>query len=137
MGYDMVRFFERVPDSDKPGLDLPDMFFMLADTMLIFDSLKQKIKIVSNVHVDGKNIQGIQRSSRKIDAITEKLRTTKVRSQKSGAGKSPKQKGFSSSFATKEHSKMQSQNQGIYCSRRYIPGCSFPEVRVQVKYRAV
>ena len=31
MGYDMVRFFERVPDSDKPGLDLPDMFFMLAD----------------------------------------------------------------------------------------------------------
>ena len=31
-----------------------------------------------------------------------KLRTTKVRSQKSGAGKSPKQKGFSSSFATKE-----------------------------------
>ena len=103
MGYDMVRFFERVPDSDKPGLDLPDMFFMLADTMLIFDSLKQKIKIVSNVHVDGKNTsRAYKEAVEKIDAITEKLRTTKVRSQKSGAGKSPKQKGFSSSFATKE-----------------------------------
>ncbi|MDO9288883.1 MAG: anthranilate synthase component I [Thermodesulfovibrionales bacterium] len=103
MGYDMVRFFERVPDSDKSGLDLPDMFFMLADTMLIFDSLKQKIKIVSNVHVDGKSTsKAYKEAVEKIDAITEKLRSAKVRSQKPGAGKSPKQKGFSSSFATKE-----------------------------------
>ena len=102
MGYDMVRFFERVPDSDKPGMDLPDMFFMLADTMLIFDSLKQKIKIVSNVHVNGKSAsKAYKEAVEKIDAITEKLRSAKVRSQKSGAKKNPKQKGFISSFTTK------------------------------------
>jgi len=104
MGYDMVRFFERVPDSDKSGLNLPDMFFMLADTMLIFDSLKQKIKIVSNVHVDGKGTsKAYKEAVEKIDAITEKLRSAKVRSQKSKVKiKNSKVKGFKSSFKTKE-----------------------------------
>jgi len=104
MGYDMVRFFEKLPDTNKPGLDLPDMFFMLADTMLIFDSLKQKIKIVSNVHVDGKGTtKAYKEAVEKIDAITEKLRSSKIKSQKSKVKiKNSKDKGFKSSFKTKE-----------------------------------
>lgn len=104
MGYDMVRFFERVPDNDKIGLDLPDMFFMLADTMLIFDSLKQKIKIVSNVHLDGRSSnKAYGEAVDKIDEITKKLRTSRRRVQKPGnktriAGR----KGFISGFNTKE-----------------------------------
>ncbi|MEK7789454.1 MAG: anthranilate synthase component I, partial [Planctomycetota bacterium] len=83
MGYDMVRFFERVPDSKKPGIDLPDMFFMLADTMLIFDSLKQKIKIVSNVHVDGKSpAKAYKEAVEKIEDIVERLRKFRVKSLK-------------------------------------------------------
>ena len=83
MGYDMVRFFERVPDSKKPGIDLPDMFFMLADTMLIFDSLKQKIKIVSNAYIDGKSpAKAYKEAVEKIDAITDKLKSSRVRGVK-------------------------------------------------------
>src|SRR5512137_2047209 len=51
VGYDMVRFFEPISQRDKKGLGLPDLFFMLTDTMLIFDSFEQKIKVVSNAHV--------------------------------------------------------------------------------------
>jgi len=104
MGYDMVRFFEKLPDTNKPGLDLPDMFFMLADTMLIFDSLKQKIKIVSNVHVNGKGTtKAYKEAVEKIDAITEKLKSSKVKSQKPKVKtKNSKDKGFKSSFKTKE-----------------------------------
>ena len=112
MGYDMVRFFERVPDSDKPGLDLPDMFFMLADTMLIFDSLKQKIKIVSNVHVDGKNTsKAYKEAVERIDETVKKLKSSRVQGfihpsqcygeRKGSRGKKIKQK-FTSSFKTKE-----------------------------------
>ena len=32
---------------------------MLTDTMLIFDSLKQKIKVVSNAHIDGRDLKKI------------------------------------------------------------------------------
>ncbi|OGW73864.1 MAG: anthranilate synthase component I, partial [Nitrospirae bacterium RIFOXYB2_FULL_43_5] len=102
MGYDMVRFFERVPDSKKPGIDLPDMFFMLADTMLIFDSLKQKIKIVSNAYIDGKSpAKAYKEAVEKIDAITDKLKSSRVRGVKGSRGKNIKQK-FTSSFKTKE-----------------------------------
>lgn len=103
MGYDMVRFFERVPDSKKPGIDLPDMLFMLADTMLIFDSLKQKIKIVSNVHVDGKSpAKAYKEAVEKIDAITEKLKSSKLKVKSSKGKKTKAGNKFLSSFKTKE-----------------------------------
>jgi anthranilate synthase component 1 len=53
MGYDMVRFIEELPDRGTVGIDMPDMYLMLTDTMLVFDNLRQTIKVVSNVHLDG------------------------------------------------------------------------------------
>ncbi|MFZ3122380.1 MAG: anthranilate synthase component I [Thermodesulfovibrionales bacterium] len=102
MGYDMVRFFERVPDSKKPGIDLPDMFFMLADTMLIFDSLKQKIKIVSNVHVDGKSpAKAYKEAVEKVDAITEKLKSSKLKVKNLKFKNRKSSNKFTSSFKTR------------------------------------
>jgi len=56
LGYDMVRTFERVPDMGKPTFEMPDMWFLLADTILVFDSLRQKIKIVKNVYTEGRDL---------------------------------------------------------------------------------
>jgi len=76
IGYDMVRFFESVAPSPKQGIGMPDFFLMLTDTMLIFDSLKQRIKVVSNAHMDGRDIDEIYRdSARKIDEIIARLRS--------------------------------------------------------------
>ncbi|MBA3071889.1 MAG: anthranilate synthase component I [Nitrospirae bacterium] len=103
MGYDMVRFFERVPDSKKSGIDLPDMFFMLADTMLIFDNLKQKIKIVSNVHIDGKSpANAYKEAVEKIEGIVEKLKSSKLKVKSSKGKKQKTSSKYTSSFKTKE-----------------------------------
>jgi len=76
MGYDMVRFFERVPETTKGGIDLHDFFFMLTDTMLIFDNLKQKIKVVSNAHIDSESPEeAYHAAQKKIDDIITRLRT--------------------------------------------------------------
>jgi anthranilate synthase component 1 len=116
IGYDMVRFFERIPDQKRPGLDLPDMFFMVTDTMLIFDSLKQKIKIVSNVCLDGKDPEvAYLEAAKKIQGVIERLRRSGVRQGAKRKGQKVKSKelknpglivesapsGFSSSFITK------------------------------------
>ncbi|MEW5744432.1 MAG: anthranilate synthase component I [Nitrospirota bacterium] len=70
IGYDVVKFFERVPDLRKPALDMPDIFLMLTDTLLIFDNLKQTIKIVCNVHVNGDDRKGAyDEAGKKIDRI--------------------------------------------------------------------
>jgi anthranilate synthase component 1 len=48
MSYDMVRFFEQIPDKNPDDLGLPDALFVLTDTILVFDHFKHTIKIVTN-----------------------------------------------------------------------------------------
>ncbi len=53
LGYDMVRFFEpTVPGSERDQLGLPDMVFMLADTLVAFDHRYRLLQIVANVFLD-------------------------------------------------------------------------------------
>ncbi len=47
LSYDAVRSFERLPDRGKPGLDHPEALFLLAETLVIFDNVAQKLKIVA------------------------------------------------------------------------------------------
>jgi len=49
IGYDMVRFFEEIPDKNPDDLKLPDSFFILTDNILIFDHVNHTIKIVNNI----------------------------------------------------------------------------------------
>ncbi|MDD5409527.1 MAG: hypothetical protein PHC71_05510 [Candidatus Omnitrophica bacterium] len=49
VGYDTVRFFEKIPDKNKDLLGIPDTLFILTDTILIFDRLNHSLKIVNNV----------------------------------------------------------------------------------------
>ncbi|BCS54614.1 anthranilate synthase component I [Geobacter sp. SVR] len=76
MGYDMVRHFERLP-SDKPALiDAYDAYYLITDTIVIFDNVRQKIKVVSNAHLDGDTTpeQAYSDATGKIDAIIRRLR---------------------------------------------------------------
>ncbi|GAB4415084.1 MAG: anthranilate synthase component I [Thermodesulfovibrionales bacterium] len=83
IGYEMVRFFERVPEGKKEGLELPDMFFMVTDTILIFDSLKQRIKVVSNAHLNGKKPdEAYIEAEEKIEDIINRLRQSGYSTQK-------------------------------------------------------
>ncbi|PIW67477.1 MAG: anthranilate synthase component I, partial [Candidatus Omnitrophica bacterium CG12_big_fil_rev_8_21_14_0_65_42_8] len=50
MGYDMVRFFERLPDKNPDDLKIPDSIFMMADSLVIFDHVTHKIKVVVNAY---------------------------------------------------------------------------------------
>ncbi len=51
LGYDMVRFVEELPDSNPRQIDSWDACFMLTERLLIFDNMRQKVKVVCNVHL--------------------------------------------------------------------------------------
>jgi anthranilate synthase component 1 len=72
--YDMVRFFERLPDDTVDDLRLPDAFFMITDTMVIFDHMLQKIKVVSNALVDGPAEKAYEEATAKIEQMIRRLR---------------------------------------------------------------
>lgn len=76
-GYDMVRFWERLPDSPLDELKMPDCFFMITDTILVFDHVNHKIKVVSNARIDGgrNNVDSAYESAiAKIDEIISALK---------------------------------------------------------------
>ncbi len=60
--YDAVRYIERIPDSNVDDLELPYLHFMFTDSIVIFDHVENKIKIVYNLHVeDNYKIKDIER----------------------------------------------------------------------------
>ncbi len=77
MGYDMVRFIEDIPDNNDRDIDMPDMQFILTDTILIFDHVDHKLKVVSNSLVEkDEPAEAYEKACRKIDRIVEKLKST-------------------------------------------------------------
>jgi anthranilate synthase component 1 len=75
LGYDMVRYIERLPQLTPPTA-IPEARLMLADNLLIFDSLRQTIKILTLVHLDPEVPLKAQydRALAAIDVIIERLR---------------------------------------------------------------
>lgn len=73
MGYDMVRFFEELPSKNPDELKVPDSVFLLTDTILIFDHVKHKIKVVSNAHVEGDPSGAYEKAVKKIDSLIKLL----------------------------------------------------------------
>lgn len=55
IGYDTVRFFENLPHKPNDDLNLPDIILILAKSLVIFDHVNHKIKIVSCAHVNLKS----------------------------------------------------------------------------------
>ncbi|MFH2011301.1 MAG: anthranilate synthase component I [Pseudomonadota bacterium] len=76
LSYDMVRFFEKLPDNTTDDLNIYDSFFVITDTILIFDSLKQIIKVVSNVNLaNGQDLEkAYKEATGKIDSIVSRLK---------------------------------------------------------------
>lgn len=51
-GYDLVRWVEELPPPKPDDLDLPDMAFMISDSIVIFDHLKHSILLLANVFTE-------------------------------------------------------------------------------------
>ncbi len=73
LGYEIVAQFEEIPVPQRNTLSLPDALFMLADTLLIFDHVTHKIKIVSHVRTGGDIESSYRAALENIDRISDLL----------------------------------------------------------------
>ena len=69
LSYDVVRFLERLPDCPEDELQLPDSIFLFTDTLVIFDHVQHKMKLVSNVPGGVDNAVAYQEAEGKIEAM--------------------------------------------------------------------
>ncbi len=52
LGYDTVRFIEKIPDKNPDVLGIPDALFMFTETLLAFDHARKTIQVICNVDID-------------------------------------------------------------------------------------
>ncbi len=73
LAYETVTRFEELPSPVSDPLGLPESLFMFVDTMLVFDHVTHKIKVLSHVHLDGDIEAAYQEAVDKIDDLVERL----------------------------------------------------------------
>jgi anthranilate synthase component 1 len=74
LGYEVVRYFEpRVPAVERDPLGLPESVFLFTDTLLVFDHLEHKIKVVSHFRLDGDVDAAYRQAAWRIDELVGRL----------------------------------------------------------------
>jgi anthranilate synthase component 1 len=103
LGYEMVRYFEKLPQSAQDDLQIDDAFFVISDTIMIFDNIRHTIKIVSCAYTEGiGSLEEIYKEScRKIDTMIETLSLPSPHEINSGA--EDKEISFTSNMTPAEY----------------------------------
>ena len=73
LSYEAAAHFEKLPSPEADPLNLPEAFFMFTDTLLVFDHVTHKIKVLSHVHLDGDIDKSYREATRKIDDLIDRL----------------------------------------------------------------
>ncbi len=76
IGYDWVRFVERLPDPNPDEIGLPDLSFVLPETVVVFDNIKHTALIVRHVHLQPSDDPAVRyaEAKRAIDETVARLR---------------------------------------------------------------
>jgi anthranilate synthase component 1 len=70
----VVRYFEdRVPKAANDALRMPESVFLFTDTLLVFDHLQHKIKVVSHFRLDGDVEAAYRQAAWRIEELVGRL----------------------------------------------------------------
>ena len=89
IAYDMVRFFERLPEETVDDLQVDDSCFLLADSLIIFDHVRHRIIALSNAHVEGNADKAYEEACARVDEMIERLRAPLPPAPKTPARQTP------------------------------------------------
>ncbi|GAC1360098.1 MAG: anthranilate synthase component I [Ktedonobacteraceae bacterium] len=74
LSYDSVARFERLPVPEKSELGLPLAVFCFTETVLVFDHVKHRVRIVTHLHLDAPDLEAeYRRGIAIIDDVQQRL----------------------------------------------------------------
>jgi anthranilate synthase component 1 len=68
IGYDWVRFLEPIGERTKDDLGLDDVHLLIADTLVIFDHVQHRLRVLANARVDS-----VEEAPAAYDAAVERI----------------------------------------------------------------
>ncbi len=73
MSYETVTRFEKLPSPPRDNLDVPESLFMFTNTVLIFDHVTHKIKVLSHARLDGDTEKAYGQAVERIENLIDRL----------------------------------------------------------------
>ncbi|GCF08044.1 anthranilate synthase component I [Dictyobacter arantiisoli] len=74
LSYDAAARFEKLPLPPANELDVPLAVFMLTETVLVFDHVRSKVRVVTHLHLDAPDIEAeYRRGQAIIDDVQQRL----------------------------------------------------------------
>ena len=75
LGYEMVRYFEKLPPSPPDDLNLDEAVFVISDSLMIFDNVRHTIKVVACAYTEEADSleDSYAASCQKIEAMIETI----------------------------------------------------------------
>ncbi|GAB6072062.1 anthranilate synthase component I [Venenivibrio stagnispumantis] len=74
VGYDVIYFYEPIPDIKPDILQIPDIFFFLSDEVIVFDNVYNTIKIFVSAIIDNRDVEQIYKENiERIEKIENQL----------------------------------------------------------------
>jgi anthranilate synthase component 1 len=75
LGYEMVRYFEKLPPSPPDDLNLDEAVFVISDSLMIFDNIRHTIKVVACTYTEEADSleDSYADSCQKIEAMIETI----------------------------------------------------------------
>ena len=98
LGYDSVRWFERIPTHTQDDLGLPDALFLFGDVVSVFDNLTHTLKVVTHARGGDDPDAAYDAAVEKLEAEIRRLRTPLAWSEPPTGGTAPEAR----STATRE-----------------------------------
>jgi anthranilate synthase component 1 len=80
IGYDTIRFFERLPEYSQDSLGIWDIYLVIFDSLVVFDNVGHRIKIVSSSYLPnyGSLKEAYDDACQRIEQINKKLQSPTV-----------------------------------------------------------
>jgi len=89
LAYETVTRFEELPSPASDPLGLPEALFMFVDTLLVFDHVTHKIKVLSHVRLDGDIDEAYHQAVDRIENLVDRLHQPLSLSQHMKTGTRP------------------------------------------------
>ncbi len=119
--YDAVRYLERLPDAPPDDLEVPEAYFMVTDTLVVFDHLRHKVLVISLVDtsllrdVEGEGFSAAyRRAADDIRRVTERLSAPLSRREQTSFGEELQNIEVSSNFT------QQGYEEAVEAAKEYI-----------------
>ena len=107
IAYDVVRYFEQAPPPESDPLGLPEAMFLFVDTMLVFDHVSHKIKVVSHIRLDGGSVeQAYMDAVGRIDRLAERLNRPLLVERRTVREPAPDKPAYSSNTTKEKYEAM-------------------------------